>query len=175
MTGTKLTFEELKKRKKPNTKEVPILLDPELGVEYNELLDKIQSYPESDLTPEQSAELAELEAKEKKLEKKLEDNTVIFKFRAVNSILFDEIMNGHPPTAAQIKDAHKKGLGDLQWNIDTLPPALVASSLVEPDLTEEEVNEMWRSDDWNSVELAKLFEAALTVNQQFVSVNLKKD
>lgn len=178
MTGTKLTFEELKKRKKPNTKEVPILLDPEIGIKYNECLDKIlkieQSLESDDSNRSVSSELKTLNKERDLLEKELEENTVVFKIKALNPEAFDEILNDNPPTSKQIKEAHQNNR-TVEWNPETVPPVLVAACLVEPELSEDDVKEIWKDPSWNSAELLKLFEAAMSVNYQVVSVNLKKD
>lgn len=84
------------------------------------------------------------------------DEVVVLKFEAISSRELDKLREKHPPTKAQL--AKNYGV-----NIDTFNPALVAATLVEPTMTEEEAREIFASDYWSSGELAQIAEAASTV------------
>jgi hypothetical protein len=53
----------------------------------------------------------------------------------------------------------------LEWNSDTFPPALIAEAIVEPDLTLEQVQEIYDDPDWSAAELGALLTTAQ--NAQF--------
>jgi len=81
---------------------------------------------------------------------------VTLKFQAMSSKDLDALRAKHKPTAKQITE----GMG---VNTDTFSPALVAATLVEPELTEAEVKELFASDNWSSGELGQIFSAASDV------------
>lgn len=80
-------------------------------------------------------------------------------FRALSGEDYDDLVAKHPPTDKQRKD------GMRGFNPDTFPPALVAASLVQPQLTVDQVKGLWGSSDWSDGERASLFGHALEVNQ----------
>lgn len=84
------------------------------------------------------------------------DEVETLKFEAISSRELDKLREKHPPTKAQL--AKNYGV-----NIDTFNPALVAATLVQPPMTEEEAREIFASDYWSSGELAQIAEAASTV------------
>jgi len=98
-------------------------------------------------------------------------------FRGIGRARYDALQERHPPTAEQqLKTKQQLGTDDkLAWNPDTFPPALIAACLVEPKLTEEEVQRLWISDEWNQAELATLITTALEVNSTRRTVELGKD
>lgn len=177
MTG-KMSYQEMKAKKKPNTRTVPICMDPELGMAFSNLSAKKEKLEELlEGLPGDRALAAELKIVEKKLKEldgEIQDAMYDFKFRAVNSTLIDEILSENQPTPKQLKEAAQKGEDAPMWNPDTMPPAIVAASLQDPELTLEEVQEMWEDENWNAAELLTLFEAAMTVNNTRVNVDLKK-
>ena len=84
------------------------------------------------------------------------DETVTMKFAAISAIQLDKLRSAHPPT----KEQRANGAG---VNTRTFAPALVAATLVEPAMTEDEARELWDSDFWSSGELDQLFETASSV------------
>lgn len=47
----------------------------------------------------------------------------------------------------------------LSWNPDTFPPALIAQSLVEPEMTLEQATELW--EEWSDAEAGTIFDLCL--------------
>lgn len=86
----------------------------------------------------------------------LSGDPVELKFRAISQNELDKLRAKHKPTTEQ----KAQGLG---VNLKSFQPALVAATLVDPELTEEEVQSIWTSDDWSEGELGNLFNAASTV------------
>jgi hypothetical protein len=110
-------------------------------------------------------ELAEAQAAHDALEERRDECAIEFVFRSIGRPAFEELVGEHPATKAQKEEAKREGNEDLTWNPETFPQALVKAALVSPEMSEEDVEEMWDSPDWNQAELISLFYAALEVNQ----------
>jgi len=78
---------------------------------------------------------------------------VTLKFRAISAVEMDRLREKHPPTTEQ--KARNLGV-----NVNTYPPALVAATLIEPELSYEEAKEIWESEAWSAGELDNLFTLA---------------
>lgn len=85
------------------------------------------------------------------------DDVVTVKLLALRPQEYDDLLSEHPPTKEQ------KAAGGT-YNPDTFNPALIAACLVEPQLSAEEVLEIWEGGDWSRGELSDLTMAVLTVN-----------
>lgn len=153
--GRPATRDHLLSGKKPATKKLQIILDPEAYEAYEEAQALL-----SEATAENRTEREEaLEA----AKERLSDAVVTMKFQSVGRKRYDEIIDAHPATEEQKAQAKKQGIEETpSYNLETFPPALVAASLVEPDLTLEDVQELY--DTWNNAEVMELFLAALEVN-----------
>ena len=174
----RLTYEDLKKRKKPTVKKVKISFDSQIADEFNSLRvaveearDDVKQFPRD---KESRTKLVNLEEAFSEIELKAEESTVEFVFRSIGRAKFDEVMESCPPTDEQSKDAKLKGEDAPIWNGETFPPALVAAAIVDPELTEEQVFEIWEGEDWNHAEVLSLFMAALEVNQSRSVADLGK-
>lgn len=86
---------------------------------------------------------------------------VTIKFRSCGRKRYEEILDAHPPTEEQQRKAKEQG-GEAAWDSETFPVALIAASAVEPELTEDQVRELF--DEWNNAESQMLFLAAFRVN-----------
>ena len=160
------TFESIQKAKKVATKTVPLVIDPEWGEAYGRAkktaalaqtrLDKSPSDVALRAAAEEADEAVAV------LEKDRSKKVVEFTFRALSGDEYDAVVTAHQPTAKQRAEANKSG-GTLQWDPDTFPPALVAAALVEPELSDEEVAQLYASDQWNPAEVQQLFQGALRV------------
>lgn len=108
----------------------------------------------------------------------VEDTSVRMVFQSIGRKAYDALLMAHPPTEEQVaefQDENRQkdgspGKGKPPYNIETFAPALIAASCVDPELTPEQVEELW--DEWNSTELAELWMAALAVNTQRRVVHL---
>lgn len=81
---------------------------------------------------------------------------LLMKYRAIPSKDYDELVERHPPTAAQKQ-------GGATYNIDTFAPAIIAAVSYEPTLSVEQATEIYNSPDWSGGELSSLFLRALQV------------
>lgn len=75
-------------------------------------------------------------------------------FRAIGSAEYDRLQEKCPPTVAQKAD-------NLSYNLDKFGPLLLSRVCVEPDMSAEEWNQLWNSEDWNRGEIGQLFLAAV--------------
>lgn len=160
------TFDHLKK-KKPLERIVTIPLDDECVERFERAKDaveraKLLKEPTEDL----EAKLAEARAE-------VEANSVRMVFRCIGRKAYDALVDAHPPTPEQITqfrednstpDGKPATKGKPPYDIEKFAPALVQASCADPQLTLEQVNELF--DEWNSTELAELWVAALEVNTQ---------
>jgi hypothetical protein len=84
------------------------------------------------------------------------DETITLQFQAISAVELDKLRAKHPPT--KVQQANGQGI-----NFESFQPALVAATLVDPKMTEDEARDMWASDYWSSGELAQIFETASEV------------
>lgn len=174
------TLDHLLSRKKPVTRTVWVCLDPELAERHEELrkardVAALRAGARADDSDAQ-ARLWEAEAALERAQAELDEGDVMvsFTFRSIGRAAYDALVNAHPPTPAQ--RAQAKSLGqDTNINLETFPPALVAACLVEPKLSVDEAQALWRDDNWNQAELTKLFNGAFAVNSTSPSGDLGKD
>jgi hypothetical protein len=70
----------------------------------------------------------------------------------------------HAPTPAQMTKAEAEG-EDITWNPDTFPAAIIAATLKDPELSEQEVkDEILDASNWGPNEIGLIFNAAVEVN-----------
>ena len=89
----------------------------------------------------------------KTVELTINEQQVEFTFAALSAHDLDKLQAKHAPTASQ-------KLQGMAWNGDTFPPALVAACLTDPEVSLEEMNEIWTSGEWSTGELSTLFDTA---------------
>ncbi len=174
---SKLTFAEIKAAKKSPTQSVYIITDDDLSAEYaqkaiafSEAQTMLTINPSDDDYKERFEE-ANLAFDE--VQDRVKEASLKFVFKAVNRRKLEDLLEAHPATNKQKKDA-KDNNTEINFNWETFPPALISAALVSPELTHEEVTEIWTSDEWTSGELGTLFNTAMEVNQRGGAVNLKR-
>lgn len=181
-TGTRpVTYDHLKAQKKPQMLTCRIATDADIADAYAEAEQRrefsqmaLRGNPSDEKVIE---ETTKADADFKKAKDAVLKNSIKFTFRAIGRKRYNALVNEHPPTEEQKQKATDNGddPDDLEWDTDKFPPALMALSIVEPELTEAEVHELWDSDDWNAVELMNMFYTAYQVNTARGVVNLGKD
>jgi len=85
-----------------------------------------------------------------------ETETVTFKFRSLGAQEYDKLIDAHPPTTEQKIDG-------ASFNIDTFAPSLISKVCLEPEMSFEDVKDLWNSPDWNRGELMHLFGEAMNL------------
>lgn len=172
------TYDHLRSRKKPNTKKVLVVMDPDLADAYNQAsqrrdLAKIRLDARPD-TPEHIDEFDQATAEYESLRERIEDDVVEFVFQSIGPKAFEELLLANQPTPDQRAEAKRKGDDPPTWNPDTFPQLLVSASLVSPELTEEEVKELYHDPAWSAAETTNFFFAALDANSNRRMVDLGK-
>lgn len=175
------TADHLRSKKQPATKTVEVVLDPELAEQVREAerrrddADRRLALRRDDETAQHDAWEAASALDALRARAVEEDAVVSVRFRSIGRHAWDDLIRQHPPTDAQVAEAKAAGMGELNFNSDSFPPAVVAASLDEPRMTVDEVAELWDSPDWNQAELGVLFAAALEVNNSRHTLDLGKD
>jgi len=181
------TFDHLKSKKKPHYSEVAILMDPEIGVKHDELTQELLKLEKRKLSLSSRkgqdkekdlekllSDIEDLEDQITEAEKDMYDASVVFKFKSTGRRKMDDLLTENTPTGRQIEEAKQAGNPDLQYNPDTFPQALIAESCVDPELSKEEVQDLWEDDSWTTPELLALFTGAQDANQDFRVLDPKK-
>lgn len=77
-------------------------------------------------------------------------------FEALSSHDLDRLQSKHAPTS----DQRVRG---LQFNPDTFAPALVAACAKDPEMTNADAVDIWKSDAWSTGELNFLFDTCTSL------------
>lgn len=178
MSARPATYDHLRSQKKAITTKVVISLDNEVADQFSEAQAereraqiRLRARPED---PDVVERHEKAEAEYQRLRALMEEESVEFVLRSLGRKKFEKILLAHAPSDEQVKAARSKGLDPPNWNGDTFPVALVAACLVSPELTPEQVQELWDDDNWSGAETTELFMAALNVNTTRRQVNLGK-
>ncbi len=178
--GRPLTYDHLRKVKKPNQARFSLCMDSEVADElYDAEVAEAEARQDANIRPnDRQAQIALNDAVTAldDVRDRARKVTVVFVFKSIGRPKFDALLDLHPQTAKQREELRKQGVtAEINYNADSFPQALVAASLIDPELAEEDVKDMFENEAWNSGELTGLFQTALLVNQQRRVVNLGKD
>jgi hypothetical protein len=77
-------------------------------------------------------------------------------FRAIGAVEYDKLMAACPPTVEQ------KAQGE-PYDANRFAPSLISHTLIEPELTVQQAEEIWGSPEWSRGEVMTLFLNALEV------------
>jgi hypothetical protein len=177
MTEKKLTYKEMKAKKKPATQDVWIVSDDSLGAEYEEAnRELLEARVSLNLTPNSYDAKERVEKAEVLLDEvidRIKESSMQFTFRSISRKKLDKLLEDNQPSAKAKAKAEEAG-EELNFDPDSFPPALIAATCISPELTLEEAQEIWESDDWTQGELLSLLGAAMTANARGGAVSLKK-
>lgn len=99
--------------------------------------------------------------------------TATFKFASIGRAGWEKVLDDHQATDEQqaehrhaqvARDVPQLLITSLRWNRDTFPPALIAASCIEPEMTVAQAQALWDDPAWSAVECNKLFESAKVAN-----------
>jgi hypothetical protein len=179
----KQPMDHLKSKKTPSRKTVYIAGDNELAEEVAALEEEVRRLRLAVELRHDTADTARLLPLETKLAEKrkaLEDGAIKFVFQSIKRRRYDELINEHPPTAEQIKEAEADKI-EISFNPETLPQQMIIECMVEPyvgpELDEEqraELTDWLDSDAWNTQEIMTLYQACLMVNNSSKVVSMGK-
>ncbi len=180
MNAKAVSLSDLRGKKKPVTRSVEIFLDSDVAQAVNRAEvaleraeDRLSQRP-GDVGLQAKRDEAKVELERLQAEAVETGAVVSFTFRSIGRKAYEKLIEDHPATSEQQKQAREDGqaaglsaqLSRLQWNSDTFPPALIAAASYEPKITDEEAWELFHvSDDWNSAELTSLFVTARDAQQ----------
>lgn len=187
MGGRPETYDHLRSKKKPHYQKVTLALDPEVAEQFEEAQGRVRDARLRSLAKPDDEQLQEdLLAAEKclaQIKPLMGEASVEFIFRSMGRKKYEDLVMANPPTPEQIEQAKlhasleeiRNGQAVLHHNPDSFPVALISRCLVSPKMSEDEVKNMWDSDDWTGAELMTLFFAAQSVNIKRSQVDLGKE
>jgi hypothetical protein len=164
--------------KRPQSRAVPVHLDPELVDAYNVAALAVEEARLHEDAGE--ARVAELIIERDRLKEAVDAETVELTLTAIGRKAYDALLDGHPPTDEQnAEHMAEHGGRTAPYNGDTFPVALVHASLTVGhggavhvvggevaceggEFSYGDVVEWF--DEWNGAELMELFAVAMEVN-----------
>jgi hypothetical protein len=175
----KQTLDHLKSMKKPVHRTIYIAGDNQLAEEVSSLEEEVRRLRLALELRQDAAAAERLPFAESELSTKkalLNETSVKFTFKSMRRDRYDALINEHPPTDAQRKEAEAAGEAGLNFNPDTYPIALIVECMVEPEVEDrQEMIDWLNGDSWNTHELMTLFQVCLAVNTTSRVVTLGKD
>lgn len=92
-----------------------------------------------------------------------ERQEVTLKYQAIGSKAYDKLVSQHPPKNEQRAEG-------AAFNIDTFAPALIAACCVEPEMSREDAQGIWDSEEWSRGDLMVLFRNAVELNNRGIDI-----
>lgn len=163
-TGDKPTFADIKRRKRPNTQSVSIVLDPSINRQIEELNRQYMAERRRDTRENRPPVAPTIATEIETLQAQADDDTVEFVFTDIGRARFEALIEGFPPTELQLE----KWGENLQWDPDLFGPAIVKAACTEPKLTKTDVDHIFK--DWGTGDVQRLFAAAVAVCMESASV-----
>ncbi len=160
------SFQDIKKRKKPNEVSVEILVDVELNRILEELTRRHDREARQDAKLNRDPKAPAIAKEIDELQEKVADATVTFRFRDPGRRAFDALMEACPPTPEEKKEHN------FDWHPHTFVPGLLALCAVEPELSEADALEIY--DNWGRGDVEALFSAALQACLERASIPFTK-
>jgi hypothetical protein len=123
---------------KLRTGTVDICLDPDLIAEYEQLTEARSVVRHAEFDSLAGPRTVDLDEDIEALGSRIEDATITLKFTALTRPRFRELVDKFPPrTDEDGKTTHKEDL--IGVNFDEFYAALIRTSIVEPELTEDDL------------------------------------
>lgn len=154
-----MDIEEILKRRSPPTVSIRLPLDQKLMDSFKHLereAGKTQVAAERTNDREVHLRAQELNRQLESMREQIEDSRATFVFQGIGRLEYNELLEQHPPRPEDKE-------GGFEFNPETFGPAIIAACAVEPELTLEQVEHIWR--DWTDAECVKLFNAAYESNK----------
>ena len=144
------------------------LFDPRLIERHSELELELQSAVQDDVKHNRTPTAPKLAEQIRKLEAEIEASALAFKFGAVSSREWSDLLAANPPTKKQLKDVADRATDwrhrpVLDHNPDTFPAAVVAASAIDPEMTAEQVAAL--AEELGPDQFELLWSAAYEVNR----------
>lgn len=140
-----LTAEDFDRLDKGTQTRTTICLDSDTALEIERLEEALDVAIAADEQNNRPPEAPALAAQILELQRVAKESEVEFVFRDIGRHAYDQLLQAHPPTSEQRQIAEDNG-GQVEWNIETFPPALLAASCVSPAWTDR----AWWTAKWSS-------------------------
>ena len=88
---------------------------------------------------------------------------VTLKFQAIGARAYDKLVAKHPPKPEQRVEG-------ASFNIETFAPALISAVSVDPEISPDDAQEIWESEDWSRGDLMVLFRNAVELNNRGLDI-----
>lgn len=168
---------EIIRRKKPNEKQVEILLEPVLKSAIEEKEKEVDRAMRLERSGRKSIDQKAASTLQEELDAMLEEareNSVIFHFRDIGRKNLDQLVLKYPPTEEQKALWKAEGnQGTLGYNLETFPPALIAACCIDPVMTYEEAVTI--CEEWGGGDIETLFYAgAMAACKERTSIPLSR-
>jgi hypothetical protein len=161
-------YADIKARKVSTRRSVTVVLDGEIMAQIDSLKDRIKVEARADARENRDPVAPRLRRELDALYDEARKSEVKFTFKSAGRAEFDKLVAEHPATPEQ-----RKQLKDLtaergipfdppKWDPDTFPPAIIAASSYDPELSVAEALDLWEDKNWSPAELLKIFECALS-------------
>lgn len=162
-----MNFDEIQSRKKPNTRTVRVLLDPDLQVAYESIARDHRKALRDDEKTNEPDRAPGLQRQLDELRERIEEETVPFVFRALRRKDFKKLIDESEPTPTD-------EAAGLDFGYEEIAPTLLSLAAVKPTLTLAQAEELIA--DWDEAIVSSLINAAYLVNKEvrdvpFVSGN----
>lgn len=171
---TALTWADIKSKKKPMERTVWISTDTATAQEFDTAKGQVlraEAILESRTGLASAQELERMQADVEAAQQAFEEaeanarkNSIPFTFRAMGRTNYEAMVADHPPTQKQISEARRKKEQLPPFDADTFVPTLISKSLINPELSYEQVVELMNDESWNGAEWNTLWLTALEVN-----------
>lgn len=158
-----LDIAEIRKRKRPATRSVRILLAPDLRLRYDELEREIEKAERADRLSNEPDRAPALVREREALEAEIEESTVEFVLRALPRADWMTLLEAHPPTEQDVEDG-------LDYNPEAIFAPLLAACVVSPEIELSDAEAIYN--EWSQAEVTTLFVAAIRVNREVRNVPL---
>ena len=166
--------DHLPSRKRRRQKTLRFVTDWEAKDRLDELDREIQVKRFSS-NPSVQEQAKKLEDERVDLEAQVKKTSIKIVVQSMGRRAYEDLLGEHPPTTAQVEDFKKQGgRGQLPFNTDTYPMALIMASLTEPEPTDE-VKEWLDGDDWTAGEIQEIFTACVSINSENNILELGKE
>lgn len=170
-----LTIEEIRRKKKPNKKEVSIILDSDLGSAIRKKQEELEHATRMNVKGRSLADVSpqKIQIELDDMISEAMDTTVTFIFQDIGRKRFNELVENNPPTPEQ-KQLWKdeENPGHLGYNLETFPIALITATCIEPKMKYEDVESLF--EEWGEGDIEALFAGALGVCKERTSIPLSK-
>lgn len=154
------TIDELLSGKKALVRTAYFIVDSDLADEWAEARARVDELRYSN----DEAALRSARAVVDDLRARVKEHTRAIRFKALGRDAYEKLVDQFPPSDRQRRDARDRGLGEPSWDLDKFPPRLLAAAAIAPQMSVDQAEALWNSEDYNQGELQLILTTALGAN-----------